>query len=169
MRGILASLIYGWLVLVFVPFGWARNTIWLETEQFAQRGGWVNDAQFVDQMGSPYLLAIGLHGPVADATTSVRVPQSGTYRVWARVRDWVPEFSPGRFQLVVGGKTMPHVFGQSKQRGWIWENDGAWCGFRGRPVTACDACSKKRHQIWAFARFVCMMTHREGAMRGRRA
>ena len=45
----------------------------------AEHGGWTNDAQFIDQMGSPYLLAIGLGTPVADAvTTRLQFPQPGT-------------------------------------------------------------------------------------------
>ncbi|MBC7078637.1 MAG: hypothetical protein H5T92_10090, partial [Synergistales bacterium] len=58
---------------------WAQDhhVIWLETEKFENRGGWVNDAQFVDQMGSPFLLAIGLEGPVQDASTTVNVPKAG--------------------------------------------------------------------------------------------
>ena len=32
----------------------------LETEAFAEKGGWVVDPQFMDQMGSPFLLAHGL-------------------------------------------------------------------------------------------------------------
>ena len=45
--------------------------LWIEAEQFDEPGGWVNDPQFIDQMGSPYLLAHGLGRPVKDATTSV--------------------------------------------------------------------------------------------------
>ena len=36
------------------------NVVWLETERFDDHGGWVNDSQFIDQMGSPYLLANGM-------------------------------------------------------------------------------------------------------------
>ena len=40
----------------------------IEAESFSQRGGWVLDQQFMDQMGSPYLMAHGMGIPVADAT-----------------------------------------------------------------------------------------------------
>ena len=102
----------------------AETTIWLEAEQFRNLGGWVNDAQFVDQMGSPYLLAIGLEGPVADAVTRAVIPAAGKYRLWVRSRDWVPEHSPGRFQVVLGAKPVEHVFGASKAQGWVWEDGG---------------------------------------------
>ncbi|GAB6166274.1 hypothetical protein JCM19992_22740 [Thermostilla marina] len=76
-------------------------------------------------MGSPYLLAIGLDGPVADASTEIRIPHAGTYRLWVRSRDWLPEYSPGRFQIVLGNRACAHVFGQSKRYGgWYWEDGG---------------------------------------------
>ena len=39
--------------------------VWIEAEQFAKPGGWVSDPQFVDVMGSPYLLANAIGKPVA--------------------------------------------------------------------------------------------------------
>lgn len=102
----------------------AASEVWIEAERFQDLGGWVNDAQFVDQMGSPYLLAIGLDGPVKDAVTRVKVPAAGEHRLWVRTRDWTPQHSPGRFQVVFNGKPSKHVFGQSKSKGWIWEDGG---------------------------------------------
>ena len=102
----------------------AANVVWLETEKFKDLGGWTNDAQFIDQMGSPFLLAIGLEGAVKDATTTATIPTEGKYRVWVRCRDWTPEFSPGRFQVGIGGKPLERVFGQTKQKDWVWEDGG---------------------------------------------
>jgi len=45
------------------------QTVLVEAEQFENPGGWVRDAQFMDEMGSPYLLAHGLGVPVEDAAT----------------------------------------------------------------------------------------------------
>lgn len=101
-----------------------QHVLWLETEQFDESGGWVNDAQFIDQMGSPYLLANGMGEPVKDATTRVTLPAAGTYRLWARTKDWVPEHHPGRFQILLNGRTSAMTFGQSGQPGWRWENGG---------------------------------------------
>ena len=36
-----------------------------------------------------YLLAHGLGKPVKDATTAVRLPAAGVYRVFVRTKDWV--------------------------------------------------------------------------------
>ncbi|MDW8038136.1 MAG: NADH-dependent oxidoreductase, partial [Thermoguttaceae bacterium] len=101
-----------------------RHTLWLETEMFEHLGGWVRDSQFIDQMGSSFLLAIGLRGPVEDAWTNVDIPAAGPYRLWVRCHDWLPEHSPGRFQIVLADKTVEHVFGQSKTGGWVWEDGG---------------------------------------------
>ncbi len=103
------------------------TSILLETESFDQYGGWKLDTQFIDEMGSPYLLAHGIGRPVGDATTSVDFPQSGTYHIWARTKDWVARWDaagdPGKFQIAVDGKTLPTVFGtQGKQ--WLWQSGG---------------------------------------------
>jgi hypothetical protein len=107
-------------------------TVWLEAELFRDQGGWTEDTQFVDQMGSPFLLAIGRRGPVADAVTEADVPAAGQYRLWVRTRDWLPEHSPGRFRVVLGDKPVEWVFGQSKQKGWIWEDGGTHRLARGK-------------------------------------
>ena len=112
------------LAVVTPPVCGAAGFVWLEAEQFKDLGGWTNDAQFIDQMGSPYLLAIGLEGPVRDAVTRVRIPTAGKYRLWVRSHDWTPEYSPGRFEVLVDGKAASHVFGKSKRKGWIWEDGG---------------------------------------------
>ena len=39
----------------------------VEAESFTEKGGWVVDQQFMDLMGSPYLLAHGLGSPVENA------------------------------------------------------------------------------------------------------
>lgn len=101
------------------------EVVWLETERFENCGGWINDSQFIDQMGSPYLLAVGLGKPVQDAVTTVALPHSGRWRLWARTRDWVPEHHPGRFQILLNGKPVERVFGASGKPGWHWE-DGGW-------------------------------------------
>jgi len=102
----------------------AAELIWVETEQFADRGGWTCDGQFLDLMGSPYLMAVGLGTPVGDAHTTLTVAKPGRYRLWARTKDWVPGHHPGRFQISLGGKPLTQVFGQSGQKGWQWEDGG---------------------------------------------
>ena len=71
---------------------------------FHNYGGWTKDTQFIDQMGSTYLMAIGLGAPVEDAHATLTLPEPGRYRLWARTKDWVPEHHPGRFQILLAGQ-----------------------------------------------------------------
>jgi hypothetical protein len=99
----------------------------LEAEQFANLGGWLVDQQFMDQMGSPYLLAHGLGEPVRDAETTARFPAAGKYRVWVRTRDWVAPWkapgAPGRFKVLVDGKPLSATFG-TEGADWHWQDGG---------------------------------------------
>ena len=58
--------------------------ILVEAESFRDKGGWAVDQQFMDLMGSPYLIAHGMGKPVKDATTTVEFPEDGTYRAYVR-------------------------------------------------------------------------------------
>lgn len=60
----------------------------IEAESFSQRGGWVLDQQFMDQMGSPYLMAHGMGIPVVDATAETTFPRRATYYVYAVTYNW---------------------------------------------------------------------------------
>jgi hypothetical protein len=115
----------------------ADRFVLLEAEAFDNLGGWLVDQQFMDQMGSPYLLAHGLGTPVADATTKAKLPTEGTYRVWVRTRDWVAPWkatgAPGRFQVLVDGKPLAAVFGAEGAE-WHWQ-DGGLVEIAGRQTT----------------------------------
>ena len=99
----------------------------VEAEGFQQLGGWELDTQFIGIMGSPYLLAHGIGKPVADATTTVTSPETGTYRAWVRTKDWVARWkapgAPGRFQLAINGQPLKETFG-AKSAEWFWHDGG---------------------------------------------
>ena len=100
--------------------------ILVEAESFATKGGWVVDPQFVEQMGSPYLLAHGRGIPCADATTKVVFPSAGRVRAWVRTRDWTPDWDgekPGQFRLAVGSKVFPNILGVAPAN-WGWVDAG---------------------------------------------
>jgi len=103
----------------------AKNYL-IETENFANKGGWVIDQQFMDEMGSPFLLAHGLGKPVSDAETTVKL-EKGNYQVWVRTRDWVATWgtkgAPGKFNILINNKPLRTVFG-TKGAEWFWENGG---------------------------------------------
>ncbi|MES2595487.1 MAG: FAD-dependent oxidoreductase [Verrucomicrobiota bacterium] len=102
--------------------------VWIEAESFANPGGWVLDTQFIDVMGSPYLMAHGMGKPVTDAETEVSAP-AGTYSVWVRTKNWVAPFgvtseAPGKFQVSVNGKKLDKVLG-TEGKDWMWEKAGS--------------------------------------------
>ena len=105
----------------------AQGTVLVEAEAFDELGGWVIDQQFMDLMGSPYLLAHGIGVPVEDARTTVEFPEAGVYRVWVRTRDWVAPWNapgaPGRFQLLVDGTPLTTTFGIEGDP-WHWQDGG---------------------------------------------
>jgi hypothetical protein len=95
----------------------------VEAEGFSHCGGWLQDPQFLDVMGSPYLLAHGLGKPVANAATEVDFPQAGAYRLWVRTKDRVPKHHPGVLRVIVAGAELGVTFGNQGQ-GWIWQDGG---------------------------------------------
>ncbi|MBC8871543.1 MAG: FAD-dependent oxidoreductase [Planctomycetes bacterium] len=116
-------------VAMFLPItlpAFAADVL-IEAESFAKHGGWKLDTQFIDIMGSPYLLAHGLGRPVDDATTTVELPAAGKYRVFVRTKDWVAQWKatgqPGKFQVLVDGKPLEETFG-TKSADWFWHDGG---------------------------------------------
>lgn len=105
---------------------WA-SVLWVEAESFRQKGGWSVDQQFIDQMGSSYLLAHGMGVPVKEASTKVCFPQKGTYHVYVRTYNWTAPWcdgeGPGRFKIKVGRKTLPGTLG-CEGKNWEWQYAG---------------------------------------------
>ena len=101
--------------------------LFVEAESFTQKGGWVVDQQFMDLMGSPYLLAHGMGVPVADAATEVEFPETGDYYVYVRTYNWTAPWKkgegPGKFSLMVGGKQLSSPLG-AEGESWMWQAAG---------------------------------------------
>ena len=115
------------IFLAAVSRTWAADQVLIEAESFREAGGWVLDTQFIEIMGSPYLLAHGLGEPVRDATTVVKFPSTGAYRVFVRTKDWVAKWkapgTPGKFELLIDGKPLAERFG-TKGAEWAWQDGG---------------------------------------------
>ncbi len=101
--------------------------LFVEAESFTHKGGWVADQQFMDQMGSPYLMAHGMGKPVADATTQIKFPQIGIYYIYVRTFNWTSPWAsvegPGKFTLKVNNKKLPVVLGCEGSE-WHWQKAG---------------------------------------------
>lgn len=113
-----------------------RGFLWLEAENFSEYGDWEVDTQFTHKMGSAYLICPGLATPRPRAAkTAIDVPRAGTWQVWVRTKDWVPEHSPGKFALEIAGRRSP-VLGASGLPGWRWEKAGPFELAAGRTEVA---------------------------------
>ncbi len=116
------------LFLSLFPFGFMNaECVLIEAESFTEKGGWVLDQQFMDQMGSPYLMAHGLGKAVEDAQTTVEFPTSDTYHAFVRTYNWTAPWSkksgPGKFCVKVNGKKISGVLGASGTK-WEWQPSG---------------------------------------------
>lgn len=105
----------------------------IEAESFATKGGWKVDQQFMELMGSPYLLAHGIGVPVEDATTEAQLPEKGTYHVYIRTYNWTSPWykgeGPGQFGLSVNGKKISSRLGITGDR-WMWQYAGTYHAVR---------------------------------------
>ena len=105
------------LVLALGVMNLRAADVLVECESFEEKGGWQVDQQFMDAMGSPYLIAHGLGKPVTDASTTVNFPEKGRYYVYVRTFNWTSPWKdgegPGKFNIYVNGKKMKQTLGAS--------------------------------------------------------
>ena len=100
----------------------------VQAESFDSHGGWSLDQQFMDHMGSPYLIAHGLGKPVEDAVTTVDIPEAGRYTAWVRTYNWTSPWEPNRkgpgaFRVSVNGRRLASTAGDSGSA-WEWQRLG---------------------------------------------
>lgn len=104
------------------------NSVYVAASAFDEKGGWLADPQFMEQMGSSYLIAHGLGEPVGEARTRFTVPADGTYRLFVRTRNWTAYWSdkptPGIFRLAVDGREQDTTFGDGESE-WHWQEGGS--------------------------------------------
>ncbi len=111
-----------------------KASILVEAESFNNYGGWFDDTQFMDIMGSPYLIAHGIGEAVENASTTVSVEKAGAYQVWVRTYDWVARWrgeewperkrakgeAPGRFSILINNNPIEGTYG-TKGESWYWQ------------------------------------------------
>lgn len=114
-------------LISFSALAQKKDFVLVEAESFNEKGGWVLDQQFMDQMGSPFLLAHGIGKPVQDASTKVMIPKKGIWHVYVRTWNWCSPWktkeAPGRFKVAVNGVVLDNELGMGKQ--WDWEYAGS--------------------------------------------
>ena len=119
--------LYTLLLFLLCIYSAKAADILVEAESFTHKGGWVVDQQFMDQMGSPYLLAHGMGVPVEDAYTEVTFPKEGKYYVYVRTFNWTSPWKkgegPGQFGLYVNDKKIASKLG-TQGSSWCWQPAG---------------------------------------------
>ena len=117
------------LLLLFLPQYISSQTLFLEAENFSDKGGWMVDHQSYDQIGSFYLLAHGNGVPVKNASTNFVISKSGEYHVYVLTRNWMAtwyednKYAPGVFQVALNDKKLNNSSGNSGKN-WDWQ----YCG-----------------------------------------
>ena len=127
LHNILSKLLISLLLIAIQALPSQAAHVWIEAENFSNKGGWVVDQQFMDIMGSPYLLAHGMGNPVTNASTEVVFPQEGIYHIYVRTFNWTAPWhtgeGPGKFKLKVNNKQLHTVLG-CKGEEWTWQYAG---------------------------------------------
>lgn len=104
------------------------NSVYVAASTFEDKGGWIADPQFMEQMGSSYLIAHGLGQPVNDARTRFTVPQDDTYNLFVRTRNWTAYWSdkptPGVFRIRIDDRQAEPLFGDGESE-WHWQAGGS--------------------------------------------
>jgi hypothetical protein len=98
--------------------------VFLEASRFADYGGWSLDTNFINCVGSSYLLAQGETGPVTPAKTRLSLGKAGKYAVFCYCKNWAKDHTPGRFTLGIAGHFFPTEMGTFPAERWVWQKAG---------------------------------------------
>ena len=103
------------------------SDVLVEAESFQNKGGWSVDQQFIDQMGSPYLIAHGLGKKVNDAQTNIEIKDKAKYYVYVRTYNWTAPWcktaGPGKFFISINNKKLNTTLGSTGDK-WMWQYAG---------------------------------------------
>lgn len=119
------------LILILISTcAWScAKEVLVEAESFSEKGGWMTDQQFMDVMGSPYLIAHGAGIPVEDARTTVKLPGKGEWHVYVRTFNWTSPWhdgeGPGKFRICIQGDALTETLGVKGDR-WEWQYAGVF-------------------------------------------
>ena len=117
------------MFFVSALIGCRNEELFVEAESFSVKGGWQVDQQFMDVMGSPYLLAHGAGVPVEEASAQVRLPGKGEWHLFVRTFNWVSPWydgeGPGKFKVAVDGDELSETLGAAGSK-WMWQYAGSF-------------------------------------------
>ena len=117
------------MFFVSALIGCRNEELFVEAESFSVKGGWQVDQQFMDMMGSPYLIAHGAGVPVEEASAQVRLPGRGEWHLFVRTFNWVSPWydgeGPGKFKVAVDGDELSETLGAAGSK-WMWQYAGSF-------------------------------------------
>ena len=117
------------MFFVSALIGCRNEELFVEAESFSVKGGWQLDQQFMDVMGSPYLIAHGAGVPVEDASAQVRLPGKGEWHLFVRTFNWASPWydgeGPGKFKVAVDGDELSETLGAAGSK-WMWQYAGSF-------------------------------------------
>lgn len=117
------------MFFVSALIGCRNEELFVEAESFSVKGDWQVDQQFMDVMGSPYLLAHGAGVPVEEASAQVRLPGKGEWHLFVRTFNWVSPWydgeGPGKFKVEVDGDELSETLGAAGSK-WMWQYAGSF-------------------------------------------
>ena len=109
----------------------AGTDLWIEVEKFNKPGSWTVGRDGVDHRTrilkgrtrtNPKLSTADL-----TASTVVRIPKAGNWRLWVRSRGIKSDNATGRtFTATVHGKPAQTIFGSHGQDGYAWQDGGTF-------------------------------------------
>lgn len=101
--------------------------VFIEAESLGEKHSWVIDQQGFEKMGSAYLMANGMGHPIKDIEKMIPIKKPGKYHAYVRTYNWISPWyegkGPGKIQLLVNGKALPTILGETGNQ-WEWQYAG---------------------------------------------
>ena len=104
------------------------NSVYVAASTFEDKGGWIADPQFMEQMGSSYLIAHGLRTARRRCPDTFHRAAGRHIQSFARTRNWTACWSdrpsPGVFRIRIDDRDTETLF---RRRGgeWHWQEGGS--------------------------------------------
>ena len=109
--------------------------VWIEAEEFNQLGSWktIFDSVGYNDGTPATTFLIGrsttdksLSRHELTATTTIKIPREGNWRLWVRSKDFAATSGGRNFNVAVNGKASAKKFGAHGNEGFAWQDGGVF-------------------------------------------